>query len=131
MGDCVIYPAQESAAPGTTTQLGFLEYTPSGSNVPADHDGAYYCTEPEADCSLEIQDPELAPIQWPLGVTGLHADMQLAAPVAAPVPKKKGDKEDPARPGPGHMMLMGPALIFGAAEATVKLFRSEQSEGAC
>lgn len=28
-------------------------------------------------------------------------------------------------------MLMGHALIFGAAGATVKLFSSEQSEGAC
>jgi hypothetical protein len=31
LGDGVIYPAQEGAAPFTTTQLGFLESTPSGS----------------------------------------------------------------------------------------------------
>lgn len=106
----VIYPAQEGAAPGTTMSL----------YEGADHSGAYYCTEPEADCSTEVVDPVLKPIEYPLGVT-----MELAPPVAAasvgPVPKK-GDKDAPARPGPGHLMLMGPALIFGAAEATAKLF---------
>jgi len=119
LGDGVIYPAQEGAAPFTTTQLGFLDSTPSGSNVTADHSGAYYCGEPEAKCSIEIVDPDL--------VNCPHC--QLAPVVAAPVPVKKGDKEDPVRPGPGHLMLMGHALIFGAAGATVKLFSSEQSEG--
>jgi len=110
LGDGVIYPAQEGAAPGTTISL----------YEGADHSGAYYCGEPEADCSTEVVDPVLKPIEYPLGVT-----MELAAPVATasvgPAPKK-GDKEAPARPGPGHLMLMGPALIFGAAEATAKLF---------
>ena len=91
------------------------------SIVPADHSGAYYCGEPEAKCGLDIVDPDL--------VNCPHC--QLAPMVAAPVPVKKGDKEDPVRPGPGHLMLMGHALIFGAAGATVKLFSSEQSEGAC
>jgi hypothetical protein len=110
LGDGVIYPAQEGAAPGTTVSL----------YEGADHSGAYYCTEPEADCSTEVVDPVLKPIEYPLGVT-----MALAAPVptaaVGPAPKK-GDKEAPARPGPAHLMLMGPALIFGAAEATAKLF---------
>ena len=115
LGDGVIYPAQEGAAPGTTMSL----------YQGADHSGAYYCTEPEADCSVDVVDPVLKPIEYPLGVT-----MALAAPpmAAAPVPKK-GDKDAPAKPGPGHMMLMGPALIFGAAEATAKLFSSEKGSG--
>ena len=38
LGDGVIYPAQEGAAPGTTVSL----YEGFGSG---DHAGAYYCTE--------------------------------------------------------------------------------------
>jgi len=112
LGDGVIYPAQEGAAPGTTMSL--MEG--------ADHSGAYYCTESEADCSTEIVDPVLKPIEYPMGVT-----MALAAPIAAaPVPKK-GDKEAPAKPGPGHLMLMGTSCLFGAAEATVKMFSGDKS----
>ena len=42
----------------------------------------------------------------------------------------KGDQEAPAKPGPGHLMLMAPALLFGAAEATAKLLTNDdQSKG--
>lgn len=64
----------------------------------------------------------MKPIEYPMGVT-----MALAAPIAAaPVPKK-GDKEAPAKPGPGHLMLMGTSCLFGAAEATVKMFSGDKS----
>ncbi len=67
----------------------------------ADHSGAYYCGEPEAKCSIEIVDPDL--------VNCPHC--QLAPVVAAPVPVKKGDKEDPVRPGPGHLVCV---FIYGS-----------------
>jgi len=111
LGDGVIYPAQEGAAPGTTMSL--MEG--------ADHSGAYYCTESEANCSTEVVDPVLKPIEYPMGVT-----MALAAPIAAAPAIKKGDKEAPVKPGPGHFMLMGPAMLFGAADATVRMFSAEK-----
>ena len=92
LGDGTIYPAQETATGNSTVML-----------CP-DHSGAHYCTEPDADCSTDIVDPVLEPIVYP--------ELALPMATAAPAPKK-GAKEAPARPGPGHMLLMGPALIFG------------------
>ena len=124
-GDGVIYPAYTpfsgAEAGASTSQLYEPSYSPGG------HAGAYYADCGDG-CADEIVDPVLKPIEYPMGTV-----MALAPPAAvagaAPAPKK-GDQEAPAKPGPGHLMLMAPALLFGAAEATAKLLTNDdQSKG--
>mmetsp|Transcript_19192 Transcript_19192/g.52984 ORF Transcript_19192/g.52984 Transcript_19192/m.52984 type:complete len:237 (-) Transcript_19192:216-926(-) len=83
-------------------------------SLPADHSGAFYCTEPEANCSTVVVDPVLKPIVYP------EVSQALAAPVVASA-EVQGAPTKAARPSPGHLMLMGHACIFGAIEATAKL----------
>jgi len=79
------------------------------------HDGAYYCTEPEASCGTAVVDPVLKPIQYPVFP-------ELAPPAAVVTPETVHNKDvKPTRSSPGHLLLMGHACLFGAAEATSKL----------
>mmetsp|Transcript_48646 Transcript_48646/g.114871 ORF Transcript_48646/g.114871 Transcript_48646/m.114871 type:complete len:400 (-) Transcript_48646:332-1531(-) len=83
------------------------------------HAGAYYCSVPEADCGTSVVDPVLKPIQYPVF-------SELAAPLAA-IPEfdqqeeKAADKSKAARASGAHLLLMGHACLFGAAEATSKM----------
>jgi len=114
LGDGVIYPAQEKALP-----ISMLAES-------ASHDGAYYCADTsgfpaDAQCGTEVVDPVLKPIEYP-------ASAELAAPIVAAAPAKAGSLAKPARPTPGHFVLMAPAALFGAAEATLsKLSNPEET----
>eukprot|EP00285_Hemiselmis_virescens_P019167 CAMPEP_0173391832 /NCGR_PEP_ID=MMETSP1356-20130122/18610_1 /TAXON_ID=77927 ORGANISM="Hemiselmis virescens, Strain PCC157" /NCGR_SAMPLE_ID=MMETSP1356 /ASSEMBLY_ACC=CAM_ASM_000847 /LENGTH=396 /DNA_ID=CAMNT_0014349525 /DNA_START=16 /DNA_END=1206 /DNA_ORIENTATION=+ len=95
------------AAPGAPTMLSY---------EPADHSGAFYCTEPEANCSVEVVDPVLKPLP--------------AIALAPPVPSASDSEAKAQRPTPGVFVLAAHACILGAAEATAELVSNPFKEGA-
>jgi hypothetical protein len=71
-GDGVIYPKYEPFANA--------EHSTMLSSAP-DDSGAYYCTVPEAKCPLNIVDPVLKPIQYPVFAANAgHNSMLSSAP---------------------------------------------------